>query len=522
MHFLERPRRLWTIVAVAVATVAVGLTVAAVVVVRRAEPELRAAIVRGLEARFDSEVQLDGVEVSLWPSPRLAGHGLVLRYQGRTDIPPVIAVRQFAGTAGFRGFFARRIEEVTLDGLEITIPPRRREEMPHLGGGGAPADLEDDSAPPVIGRLVAANTRLTVLSRDPGKKPRVFDIHTLELTDVRLDGPADFTAALTVPTPTGIVEGRGRFGPWQTDEPSLTPLDGAFTFNADLATITGIAGTLESGGSFAGVIERITATGSTRTPDFRLPTLTNTPVPLETAFDAVVDGTNGDVYLTRVGARLGGSAFEVTGAIVRTAEGPGRHLTVDVTATSARIDDVLRLLVDGGRPPLTGMMAGKARLDIAPGEADLVDKLWIDGTFTLREARFQSPALQAKIDELSQRAQGRPGDEAVDDAVSNMTGRFALKDNVLTLPLLTFGVRGAAVQMAGTYGLRSEQIAFRGDVRLDAPVSRLTTGVRSWLLKPFDPLFRKHGAGTRVAIRVDGTRRDPKFGIELGRTLRGR
>ena len=46
-------------------------------------------------------------------------------------------------------------------------------------------------------------------------------------------------------------------------------------------------------------------------------------------------------------------------------------------------------------------------------------------------------------------------------------------------------------------------------------------GVKSWLLKPFDPLFRKQGAGTRVAIKVEGTKDNPKFGVEIGRTLGG-
>ena len=92
----------------------------------------------------------------------------------------------------------------------------------------------------------------------------------------------------------------------------------------------------------------------------------------------------------------------------------------------------------------------------------------------------------------------------------------------MTIPLVTFGVTGAKVQMAGVYGLRGGTLDFRGDVRLDAPVSTMVTGVKSWLLKPFDSLFRKHGAGTRVAIQVEGTKDDPKFGVEIGRTLSGK
>jgi hypothetical protein len=75
--------------------------------------------------------------------------------------------------------------------------------------------------------------------------------------------------------------------------------------------------------------------------------------------------------------------------------------------------------------------------------------------------------------------------------------------------------------MAGVYGLRGGTLDFRGDLRLDAPLSMTVTGVKSWLLKPLDPLFRKGEVGTRVAIRVEGIKEDPRFSVEIGRTLRG-
>jgi hypothetical protein len=48
------------------------------------------------------------------------------------------------------------------------------------------------------------------------------------------------------------------------------------------------------------------------------------------------------------------------------------------------------------------------------------------------------------------------------------------------------------------------------------------TGVKSWLLKPFDALFREQGAGMRVAIKIEGARDDQKFSVEIGRTLGGK
>lgn len=520
MATTRRARRLARIGAAGAGALA-ALLAATVVTARQIEPRLHAALVAALEAQFDSTVTLETLAVSVWPTVRLEGRGLVLRYQGRTDLPPLLVVHRFSGETSWRSLWAQRIEAVAIDGLELTIPPRRGEDMPPLAGS-APPPGEAADAVPAIGRVDVANMRLMILSRRPDAAPKVFDIFRLTLHDIAPGRTVPFDAAMTNPVPAGRIETVGRLGPWQSAEPSLTPLEGRFAFTADLATIHGIGGALDASGVFGGVLERITARGSTRTPDFRLPTLTGTPVPLETTFDAIIDGTTGDVYLERVDALVGGSRFEVAGAIVGARPHGGRRVTLDVRSDAARLDDVLRLIVDGREPPLSGAMRLEARVDIRPGPGDIVDRVWADGRVSLGRAHFASGRIQDRLDELSRRGQGRPGDPAVDNVLADVDARFVLKNAVLTLPRATFGVTGARVQMAGAYGLRSERLDFRGDLRLDAPVSRLTTGVRSWLLRPFDPLFRKHGAGTRVAIRVEGHRREPAFGVEIGRTLRGR
>ncbi len=41
------------------------------------------------------------------------------------------------------------------------------------------------------------------------------------------------------------------------------------------------------------------------------------------------------------------------------------------------------------------------------------------------------------------------------------------------------------------------------------------TGWKSWLAKPFDPLLAKDGAGTVIPIKITGTAKQPKFGVEV-------
>ena len=96
-----------------------------------------------------------------------------------------------------------------------------------------------------------------------------------------------------------------------------------------------------------------------------------------------------------------------------------------------------------------------------------------------------------------------------------------MKNGVFNYQGLSFKVQGAQVQMAGTHSLRSKAVDFSGVAMLDATVSQTMTGYKSWLLKPFDPLFRKNGAGTRLVITVAGSQDQPKVGLDIGRTLKG-
>jgi len=509
--------RRWLLVGILAA--ALLLIGGAVIVAWGVSPWVRDRVVETLAARLDSEVTLESFHVSFLPRPGFVGRGLVIRYHGRTDIPPFIAIRQFSGTTDLTGLLRRRAREVRLEGLEISVPPRRGDDLPHMDIGGG---TDSGGGRTFADRLVSEDARLSILSKDPKKNPKVFDIATLEMRDAGLAGPSAFTASLTNPIPLGAVDASGHFGPWRADAPSLTPVDGEYAFKADLGAIKGVGGTLDSVGSFAGVLERIEAKGSTTTPNFSLPSLHAGALPLETRFEAVIDGTSGDVFLTTVDARLGASAFSTSGAIVGVEGGRGKRVTLDVRGDGARIEDFMRLTVDSAQPPLSGAISFQARLDIRPGDVDIVDKLWLTGDFSLADAHFGSRVVQDKVDELSRRGRGMPEDESVDDVVSDMKGKFALKDGMMTIPVVTFRVTGARVRMAGVYGLRGGTLDFRGDVRLDAAASTMVSGVRSWLLKPFDSLFRKQGEGTSVAIKVEGTKDAPKFGVEIGRTLSGK
>jgi hypothetical protein len=70
--------------------------------------------------------------------------------------------------------------------------------------------------------------------------------------------------------------------------------------------------------------------------------------------------------------------------------------------------------------------------------------------------------------------------------------------------------------MTGQYSLDGKTFDIHGKLRMDAKLSQLTTGWKSILLKPVDPFFSKHGAGTEVPFKVTGTNSEPHFGLDFG------
>jgi hypothetical protein len=128
--------------------------------------------------------------------------------------------------------------------------------------------------------------------------------------------------------------------------------------------------------------------------------------------------------------------------------------------------------------------------------------------------------VEAKITSLSRRGQGKPRDEDFQNARFDMQGRFVLANSQVTFSSLSFGIPGATVQLQGTFGLLSQALDFHGTLRLQAKVSQTTTGIKSLLLKPIDPLFEREGAGTVLPIKITGTREEPSFRLEIGKALK--
>ena len=332
-------------------------------------------------------------------------------------------------------------------------------------------------------------------------------------------GGAPFEAALTNPQPRGEIKTQGTFGPWQADEPSQTPVRGEYVFDAaNLDTIKGIGGTLTSHGAYSGVLERIEVKGETDTPDFSID-LAAQPVPLKTTFHAIVDGTKGDTRLERVEARVIETLIVAHGEVVRAKDVKGRRVALDVAIEEGRIEDLLKLAVKAGKPLMTGQVRMTTKFLLPAGDADVIDRLELDGRFSLNEARFSDVNVQEQIDTLSQRGKGETA-KGGPSVVSSLSGTFRMRKSILTFADLSFAVPGAVVQIAGTYDMKRELLDFHGDLLLDATLEKTTTGWKAVVAKLAQPLFRRPGGGSKLPIKITGPREKPEFGLDVGRVGR--
>jgi hypothetical protein len=197
----------------------------------------------------------------------------------------------------------------------------------------------------------------------------------------------------------------------------------------------------------------------------------------------------------------------------------GRRISLDTQTRGGRLEDFVRLTTRVPSSPMVGQVDVDARLDIPPGDRDVIDKMSLDGTFRVARARFTSETIQNRVDELARRGMGRPTDTDIDDVASNFRGTFRLRDAKLHLSPLTFSVDGASVRLAGHYDTSREVLDFKGELRLQAKVSQTQTGWKRLVLKVFDPMLDGPGAGTVLPISITGTREQPKFGADIKKAI---
>jgi hypothetical protein len=518
-----KPRRvrLWTWIGAVALILSVATVLSVRYVIARAEPILRTRVIETLSNRFKSKVELASFQVSLIDGVEVSGTGL--KIFGATDpnlyqqgVQPLVNVPEFRFHTSLRSLFISpmHVGTVYLKGLELNIPPKgHRQEMTSMGSRTGKRMI-------FVDEFVGEDALLVINTSNPNKPPLEFAISALKMKDIGPGQPLQFNAILTNPKPVGNIVSTGLFGPLLPGAPGDTPVQGNYSFrDADLSTIRGIGGILSSTGQYSGTLSNIVVHGQTDTPDFKIAS-SGHPIALHTEFHAVVDGTSGDTYLKPVQATFLHTSFTAQGSIIRATKTGGHDIELDVALGHARIEDLLKLGVRADPALMTGPLEMKTKLSLAPGDAAVADRLKLAGDFHVSEAHFSNEKLQGKLDSLSLSSQGKPKlarQHLEQNVPVDLQGVFTLKNGLLSFSFLHFLIPGAHVDMTGDYGLDAQSIDFHGKAMLDAKVSQMTTGWKSIVLKPIDPLFSKDGAGTEVPIKITGTQSEPHFGLDFHR-----
>ena len=524
----HRTRNRWLVaVAIALGVFLIALLITAEYVAHHIGPMLRSSVITTLSNRFHSPVELDSLDVSVATGLKVEGRGLRILYlAGPTQpdlrqkqglpAPPMVSVNHFIFHTSLHSLLHLKadIARVDIDGMDLHIPPHSGAHMPHITASNSRIKI-------TVAKIFCKNVNLVIENSNPAKDPLSFAIQDLKLTDVVGAGqPMLYDAFLINPKPVGAIHATGHFGPWHSDDPRSTAVDGHYTFtNTDLNTIKGIGGTLSSTGDYAGRLDHITIDGTTTTPNFSLD-ISDHPVPLETTFHAYVDATNGDTTLAPVNATLLHSHFTAQGTVANI-HGKGHDINLTVNMPSGRIEDLLQLAMKSQPPIMRGNVTLNAKLHIPPGNVRVIQKLLLAGTVHIQAVEFTNAQLQDRIDSLSMRAQGHAGDSKAagsdlkPEVASDMTVDFSLGNAMLLVPSLHYEVPGGTAQLHGAYLVNGSAYQFLGHVSTDATASQMVTGWKSVLLAPFDPLFKKHGKGLELPISISGKGNDVKFGLAM-------
>ena len=521
-----KQHRSLAITASAFAFLFVALSIAWLALRRHAEPIARRRIIESLETKLHCNVELDQVHVTFLHGLEVNGTGLrIMSIGNRQRITPggtpMLTVRSFQFTSTLSDLIFHPETAVTAyaQGLVITLPAG--EDRAPLDQRNPDPDKRDQPRDSLLlNKLVATQSTLVLENADPHKDPIVFDFNKLVLVDPGKNLPFAYETILTNPKPVGQIHSTGHIGPWVFNASRTTPVDGNFTFDrTDLATINGLKGTLTAEGRLTGTLGQMAVHGTAISPDFALD-ISAHPFPVHTEFQALVDGTTGNVALQAVSAHFLHSLLTGSGLITRAVEVKGHNTSIDVHMANGRAEDLLTLFSRTPKPLLYAAMTLNGHVDVPPGKQRLVLKMQARGKATIAGARWSSPSIQQNVDTLSQRAEDNAKQALQDPAAnpivhSNMTGDFIIHGGNIDIAHLVYTMPGATLLMDGRYPLVDRELEFHGVGRTIATASHMETGWKSLLLKPISPFLKKNGAGMQIPVSFTGDKSSPHFALDL-------
>jgi hypothetical protein len=214
-------------------------------------------------------------------------------------------------------------------------------------------------------------------------------------------------------------------------------------------------------------------------------------------------------------ARCRGSAFVASGVIHNLQNDRLRDIALDISFKQGRLEDILPLAVKAKTSPLSGPFHMRGKLQVLAGTENILNRLRLDASFDAPDSRFASLDLRERLRNASRKAEGHPKDAAAGSSRASMKGQVQLNEGVAQFSPLAFDLEGASVQLKGSYQLASERLNLHGELWMAAKLSQTATGAKAFFLKAAQPFFRSKRGGSRIPIKITGTRSDPQFALDL-------
>ncbi len=400
--------------------------------------------------------------------------------------------------------FQHRLNTVKVIGLHVTVPSREPagEPSPMM-----PLTYSNSRTSMVIDALLADGADLDFLSDSPAKPPMRIVVNKLALHNIGSNTPVAYSLIVQNSEPPGQIRSTGSWGPWNPKQPGTTPVQGKYVYdNANLSVFEAISGTLNSKGGFRGTLGHIAINGTATVVDFQV-TDTSHKRQLNTQFQAVVDGTNGDVSINRVITEFNRTLLVFKGSISGRRGTQGKTVSLGVSSQHARIEDLLNLFISAPTSPMSGDIELYGSIGLPPGPELFLHRLKIEGGFGMAGSKFTDRQTERELARLSVSA--IKGDKEEDKenpqtVLSNVTGGVSAEQGTAHLSQISFRVPGAHATLDGTFGLINHRVDLQGVLITKGDVADATTGFKSFLVKAISPFFKRKQHVKVVPFKITG------------------
>jgi hypothetical protein len=481
-------------------------------------PFTRDALTKALEEASGRPVQIETFSNSYFP-PGCSAEGIRFLRHNHPEATPIITVQKLVIQGSLTGLFSspKRLAAVRVLGMHMIIPPKTSTD----GNNSVALNAGPGGKSLAISKITADGAVLEFIREDHDTKPYVLKIDRLGITEVGSGAAMSYRATLTNTEPPGVIRSEGKFGPWNPADIGSTQVSGTYTYDdIDLSHFKSIFGTGHAQGKFSGALSRIQTHGSVDVAEFRVDGSNHT-VHLNAAFDATVNGTNGDVLLNPATARFRRTSIEVRGWIAGHKGEKGKIASFDISVPQGRIDDLLYLFTKN-QPGMSSNITVNGKFVWPPGPRQFLEKIRMDLAFGMGGSRFTNTDTQDSIDRISESAQGEKKKQQDEDpriVLSQVRGNIQVRDGTAAISGGRFEVPGANAAVHGTYNLLNKRVDLHGTLDTRGSLSDTTSGFKALVLKAITPLFKKRGSTRIVPFQITGSYGSTTVGIDWKKDL---